>query len=74
MCITFDKLDGFIRIFDGTRYLTLLDSEIFNAIYDKIRYLQSLKSRIAYIFSNYFAKTKVDSSDYLLNRKNINFA
>ena len=25
--IRFDKIDGFIRIFDGTRYLTLFDSE-----------------------------------------------
>ena len=27
LCIWFNKIDGFIRIYDGTRYLTLFDSE-----------------------------------------------
>ena len=36
-----------------------------NAIYDRIRYLTSLKSGITYIFSHYFAKIKVDSYDSL---------
>ena len=31
--IRFDKIDGFIRIYNGTRYLTLFGSEIFDAIY-----------------------------------------
>ena len=35
----FEKIDGFIKIFDGIRYLVLLPSERYNAIYDKIRYL-----------------------------------
>ena len=59
----FDKIDGFIRIYDGTRYLTLFGSEKFDVIYDKVRYLISLKSGSAYIFSHYFAKIKVDSYD-----------
>ena len=63
--IRFYKIDGFIRIYDGTRYYTLFGSEKYDAIYDRIRYLISLKSRIAYIFSHYFAKNKVDSSDSL---------
>ena len=46
----FDKINGFIRIYDGTRYLTLFGSEKYHAIYDKIRYLISLKSNITYIF------------------------
>ena len=65
MRIRFDKIDGFIRIYDGTRYLTLFGSGKYDAIYDKIRYLISLKSGIAYIFSHYFAKIKVDSYDSL---------
>ena len=63
--IRFDKIDGFIRIYDRTRYLTLFGSEKHNAIYDKIRYLISLKSGIIYIFSHYFTKIKIDSYDSL---------
>ena len=63
--IRFDKIDGIIRIYDGTRYLTLFDTKKYDAIYDRIRYLINLKSSITYIFSHYFAKIKVDSYDSL---------
>ena len=62
--IRFDKIEGFIRIYDGTRYLTLFGSEKY-AIYNRIRYLICLKSGITYIFSQYFAKIKLDSYDSL---------
>ena len=67
MRIRFYKIDGFIRIYDGTRHLTLFDSEKYGAIYDRIRYLISLKSGITYIFSLYFAK--VDYYDSLPIKK-----
>ena len=57
--IRVDKIDGFVRIYDGTRYLTLFDSEKRDAIYNKIRYLKSLKCSITYFF--YYSKIKVDS-------------
>ena len=41
--IRFDQIGGFIRIYYGTRYLKLFDSEKYDAIYDRIRYLISLK-------------------------------
>ena len=63
--IRFDKIDGFIRIYDGTKYLALFDSEKYDAIYDRIRYLISLKSGITYIFPWYSVKIKVDSYDSL---------
>ena len=63
--IRFDEIDGFIRIYDRTRYLTLFGSEKYEAIYNRIRCLISLKSAITYIFSHYFAKIKVDSYDSL---------
>ena len=44
--IRFNKIDGFIRIYDRTRYLTLFCSQKYDAIYDKISYLTSLKSGI----------------------------
>ena len=44
---------------DMTRYLILFGSEKYDAIYDRIRYLMSLKSGIAYIFSGYLQKSKL---------------
>ena len=64
-CIRFFKIDGIIKIYDGTRYLTLFGSEKYEASYNRIRYLISQKSCITYIFSRYFAKIKVDSYDSL---------
>ena len=63
--IRFDKTDGFIRIYDGTRYLIFFGSEKYDAIYNRIRYLLRLKSGEAYIFSHYFAKIEIDSYDSL---------
>ena len=63
--IRFDEIDGFIRIYDGTRCLPSLGFAKYDIIYDRIRYLVSLKSGIAYIFSRYFAKIKVNSNDSL---------
>ena len=33
----FDKVDGFIRDYDGTKYLVLFGLEKYNAIHDSIR-------------------------------------
>ena len=53
------------RIDDGSRHLTLFGSEKYDAIFKRIRCLISLKSGITYIFSQYFAKIKVDFYDSL---------
>ena len=63
--IRFDKIDGFIRFYDRTKYLTLFGSEKYDVIYDRIRYLINLKSGITCIFSDYFTKIKVDSYVFL---------
>ena len=60
-----DKIDAFIRIYDGTRNLTLFGSEKYDAICNRIRYLISLKIGFTYTFAHYFAKIKVDSFDFL---------
>ena len=73
MHIRFDKTDGFIRIYNGTRYLTLFGSEKYDAIYSRIRYLTSQNSDITYIFSHKFVKIKVDFYDSLSIEK-IDFA
>ena len=72
MRIRFDKIDGFIRIYDGTRYSTLFCSEKYDAICNRIRYLISLKDSILYVFSLYYAKMKVDSYNSLPIEKRLN--
>ena len=37
--IRFDKVDWFIKVYDGTRYLLYFGPKKFDAIYNKIRYI-----------------------------------
>ena len=39
--IRFNKVDAFIRVYDGTRYLVLIGPEAYDVIYNRIRYLVS---------------------------------
>ena len=59
----FDTVDGFIRDYDGTRYLVLFGLEKYDAIYDRIRYIIGLKSGITCGFSYNHAKIKIDLDD-----------
>ena len=61
----FYKINGFIRIYDGNKYLTLPESEEHDPIYNRMRYIISLESGITYISSQNFAKIKIDSFDSL---------
>ena len=63
--IRFNEIDAFIRIYDEIRYLTLFGSENYDVIYNRIRYLISLKCSITYTFFHRFAKIKVDSYDFI---------
>ena len=38
--ISFDKIDGFIKVYDGTRYLVLFGAEKCDSIHTKIGILQ----------------------------------
>ena len=67
--IIFDKIDRFIRIDDGNRYLVLVALQKYDPIYNTIRCPISPKSSITYIFCHYFTKTKVDSYDPLPIKK-----
>ena len=71
--IRFDKIDGFIRVYDGSRYLLLFGSEKYDFIYCRIRYLICVKSGITYVISHNFAKIKVDSYDSLSLEKTMTF-
>ena len=71
LCVRFDKIDGFTRIYDETRYLTLFGSEKYNGIYNRIRCLISLKSGITYFyFKNnifYFTKHVLKSTYFIVS-------
>ena len=53
----FDKIDGFIKIYGGIRYLALLEH---NEIYNKIKYLISEKGGIADNIDRNFVKIRID--------------
>ena len=36
-CIRFNNIDGFIRVYDGSRYLVLFVSEKYDFTYNRIR-------------------------------------
>ena len=55
LCIRFDKIDWFIRVYDGTRYLALFEIEKYGFICNQIRYLVRLKSGITYVISHDFS-------------------
>ena len=48
--IRLDKVDGFIRVYDETKYLVLISPEKYDAICNKMRYLITQKSCITYVF------------------------
>ena len=37
LCIRFEKVDGFIKVYDGTKYLVLFGPEKNDVIYNRIR-------------------------------------
>ena len=69
----FDKIDGFIRVYDGTRYLVLFGTEKHDFIYNRITYFIVVKSGITYIIYQNCAKIKVDSYESVLLEKAITF-
>ena len=71
--ISFHKIDGYIRVYDGTRYLTLFWSEKHDFIYNRIRYLIGIKSGITCAISHNYAKIKEDSHDSLPLVKTMSF-
>ena len=73
MRMRFDKAHGFVRVYDGTIYLVLLGVEKYDVIDNRIRYLISQKDGITYVFSQYYAKIKVDSYDSLPLEKTLTF-
>ena len=73
MCIRFYKINGFIRVYDRTRYLVLFGPEKCDAIFNRIRYFVWVKSGITYVISHNYTRIKVDSFDYLPLEKTLTF-
>ena len=65
-CIRFDKIDRFIRIYDGIIYLILFGSEKYDFIYNRIRYLVGVKSN--------YTNIKLDLHKFLYLEKNSEFS
>ena len=47
----FNKIDGFIRVYDGTWYLVLFEVEKYDFVYNRSRYVIGVRSGIASYFS-----------------------
>ena len=71
--IWFEKIDGFIKIYDGIRYLVLFASERCNAILTRIKYLISERSGITDSINHNFARIRTDSYKSLPIEKILGF-
>ena len=71
--IRFDKIDRFIRTYDGNKYLTLFSSAEYDVIYNRIKCRIGVKSGIRYIFLTFKRKSKLIFMILCL-RKNIDIA
>ena len=71
--IWFQNIDGFIKIYDGIRYLVLFAFEKCNAIHDGINYLIREKGRITYSINHNFARIRIDSYNSLPIEKTLTF-
>ena len=69
--IRFDKFNS--RLYNGTRYLVLLEDEKYVSIDNRIRYLIGVESSITYVVSYNYLKIKVDSYNFLPLEKTLTF-
>ena len=71
--IWFDKIDGFIKIYDGIKYLILLGHSWYDETYDSIKYLISEKSGITDSINHNFSGIRIDSYNSLAIEKILTF-
>ena len=71
--IRFDKVNGFIRVYDSARYLTLFKLGKYCAIFNRIRYLIRVKSGITYVIYHNYERSKVGSCDSWTLEKTLTF-
>ena len=58
--IRFDKIDGFIKVYHGNRYLVIFDYWFYDKIYNRFRYLISEKSNITNSINHNLARIIID--------------
>ena len=61
------------KLDDGTRYLVLFGSEKYDYIYNRIRYLISVKTVMTYVIYHNYANIKVNLYEFLLLEKAMTF-
>ena len=71
--IGFDKIDRFIKIYNGIRYLVLLGNSWYDEICDSIKYLINEKSGITDNINHNFAWIRIDSYTSLPIEKVLTF-
>ena len=71
--IWLDKVDGFVRVYNGTRCLVLFSDEKYVFISNRITYLIGVKSSLPYVFFYNDVKMKVHSYDSLPLKKTLTF-
>ena len=57
--IKFDNIEGFIRVYDGTRYLVLFGGEKYDFICNRIRYVVGVKSGVTMLYLITMQKSKL---------------
>ena len=73
LCIRFDIIDGFVKIYDGIGYLVTLGHSWFQKICDSIKYLINKKSNITDCVNHNFARIRVASYNSLPIEKILTF-
>ena len=64
--IRFDKIDEFVRVYGGTRYLVLYEGEKYDFIYNRIIYLLGVKRGVAFPISHIMQKPNLKLSRKIL--------
>ena len=67
--IRFDKIDGFIGFYNGTRYLVLFDPKKCDTIYNRVRYLTSQKVVLHMLFLIILQELKLIHMIHCLQKK-----
>ena len=71
--IRFDEIDGFIKIYDGIRYLVLFGPGWYDAFFNRIKYLVRKKSGITDNINHNFARIRIDSYNHLPIEKTLTY-
>ena len=73
MHIRFDKIHGYIKVYDRIRYLVIFDYLPYDETYNRIRYLLSGNSGITDSINHNFRRIRIDSYNSLPIEKILTF-